>query len=428
MTECLTISRIALSKILKYYLDESKLPLINKLQHFNFINYGYYGGITEVYKPYGFKLIYYDVNSLYPYVALKSMPGINCVYIESINGESLKLNELFGFFHAEIKTNNNLYLGLLPIKTKLGLIFPNGEFEGIWSSEELKFAERNGYKIKIIKGYNFNKIEGVFSNYINELYELKSKSIGVEKAIYKSLLNNLLGRLGMNIIKPITKNVTKEELDFLTCTRKIKTFHKITENDYLITYIPVIDEQICYDHGLDYIKVLSLDKNINLEKNIDVFKDVSIAISAMVTSYARIFMTEIKLEILKMGGNIYYSDTDSIITDTDLTIINKNLVGKEIGQFKKECLIKEGYFISNKTYCLVLEDGETIIKSKGVSDSSLTLEDFKTMYYQSKNIKGIKSHADKNYSKGYVSINEKEIELNFDSYTKREKIYNKNNL
>jgi len=42
MTECLTISRIDLTKYLKYYFNDHKLPLINKLQHFNFINFCYY--------------------------------------------------------------------------------------------------------------------------------------------------------------------------------------------------------------------------------------------------------------------------------------------------------------------------------------------------------------------------------------------------
>jgi len=37
MTECLTISRIALTKFLNYYLKESKIPLINKFKIFNFI-------------------------------------------------------------------------------------------------------------------------------------------------------------------------------------------------------------------------------------------------------------------------------------------------------------------------------------------------------------------------------------------------------
>jgi len=356
------------------------------------------------------------------------MPGINCSYIEIKENIDLDLNNLFGFFYAKVETNNNLYLGLLPIKTSLGLILPNGEFEGVWSSEELKLAKANGYEIEIKKGYNFNKVEGVFTEYVNELYQLKYSTEGAEKAINKSLLNNLLGRFGMNIIKPITKTVTKEELDFILSTREVKSFHEITKNDFLVTYLPLVDEQICLEHGLDFIKVLSKEKNHSIEKNIDIFKDVSIVISAMITSYARIFMSKIKLEILNSGGKIFYSDTDSIVTNIDLNIINSRLVGKELGQFKLEYLIKEAYFISNKTYCLVLNNDKTIIKTKGVLNNSLTLEDFKTMYFKTKNVSGIKSYSTKNYTKGYVSIDEKEITLSHDAYKKREKVFNKENL
>jgi DNA polymerase type B, organellar and viral len=52
-----------------------------------------------------------------------------------------------------------------------------------------------------------NKVEEVFTNYVNDLYQLKSSTEGAEKVINKSLLNNLLGRFEKNIIKPITKTV-----------------------------------------------------------------------------------------------------------------------------------------------------------------------------------------------------------------------------
>ena len=55
MTGGLTISRLSLNLFLKSYLKNSKIPIINKLQHFNFIRFGYYGGITEIYKPHGKK-------------------------------------------------------------------------------------------------------------------------------------------------------------------------------------------------------------------------------------------------------------------------------------------------------------------------------------------------------------------------------------
>jgi hypothetical protein len=149
------------------------------------------------------------------------------------------------------------------------------------------------------------------------------------------------------------------------------------------------------------------------------FKDVSLAIAAAVTSYARIYMSKIKLDILNNGGNIYYTDTDSIVTDKP---IDNALVGNGLGQFKLEYEIKEGYFISSKTYCLVLKDGEIIIKSKGAFSNSLSLNDFIDMY-NGKSVKAMKQNTIVNYEQGSVVIANKEIELNHSSYKKRAKIY-----
>jgi hypothetical protein len=50
---------------------------------------------------------------------------------------------------------------------------------------------------------------------------------------------------------------------------------------------------------------------------------------------------------LSKGGSIHYTDTDSIVTDIPL---DKSPVGDGLGQFKLEYKIKQGYYISNKTY------------------------------------------------------------------------------
>lgn len=424
MTEGLTISRLALNKYLKYYLKSSNIPLINKLNQFNFIYSGYFGGRTEVFKPYGKSLFYYDVNSLYPKVALNKMPGLKCSYKKSFTENGLNLDNLFGVFRAKVKINNN-YLGLLPVKTKLGLTFPIGEFEGVWPTPELKLAKDNGNEIKIIEGYDFEKVPSYFKDYNLELFESKKNSVGTKKLVHKSLLNNLLGRFGLNIIKPLTKIVNNNNLDYLFSTRKILSIKEITKNANLVCYNPIIDPDICSSHGIDYIKALSDNSNINIEKSIELFQDVSIIISALVTSYARVFMFKIMNEILKVGGQIYYTDTDSIITDIRL---DPSLVGNELGQFKLEYEIKEGYFISNKTYCLVLKDGSTVIKCKGIRNDSLSLNDFQSMYYESKNIYATKTTAITNLSKGSVIIEDKKILLQHDVYLKRNKVYNKEGL
>jgi hypothetical protein len=65
----------------------ASLPVINKFNLFNFITEAYYVGITEVYRPYGQDLIYMDVNSLYPYTAIKDYREITYIAIAAIEGE-----------------------------------------------------------------------------------------------------------------------------------------------------------------------------------------------------------------------------------------------------------------------------------------------------------------------------------------------------
>lgn len=124
ITDSLTISRLTLNIYQKIYLKDSKIPII-KGNLYNDIKKAYYGGISEVYKPYGEDLLYYDVNSLYPYVALNPMCGNKYTYLESYSNK-LKLKDLFGFFYCEIETDSN-YLGLLPVHRVEGLIMPNGK-------------------------------------------------------------------------------------------------------------------------------------------------------------------------------------------------------------------------------------------------------------------------------------------------------------
>lgn len=73
-----TISGLALNIFLKNFYKNKTIPLITDTKIFNDIKNAHYGGQTEVYRPEGENLYYYDVNSLYPYVALQDMPGLEC--------------------------------------------------------------------------------------------------------------------------------------------------------------------------------------------------------------------------------------------------------------------------------------------------------------------------------------------------------------
>jgi len=147
MTEALTITRLALNIFFKKFYPNKVIPLINKLFLFNFIKEGYYGGITEVYKPYGKNLIYLDVNSLYPFASLNPMPGSESTYIESLDEQGLELDNLFGFFYAKVITNDQ-YLGLLPLHINNNLILPNGNYLGSGLVKNLNSLKKMAIKLQ----------------------------------------------------------------------------------------------------------------------------------------------------------------------------------------------------------------------------------------------------------------------------------------
>jgi len=298
----------------------------------------------------------------------------------------------------------------------------------MYFSEELKFAKQNGYIVKVKWGYNFERVSNVFTSYVKNLYTMKSKPTNVtQKYLSKSLLNYLYGRYGMDFNKSITKIVDKKTYNELCLTRKITSTPKyITNDDILLTYSCDIDESICNNFNIDINKVIK-DEEINKSspKRDKSFKGVSIPIAAAITAYGRIHINSIKLFILNKGGEIYYSDTDSIVTNIELP---QNLVDPiELGKLKLEYKVTRGYFISSKTYCLITKDNKKkfVAKCKGITKNILTEKDFIDMY-NGKVVDTYVTHSVTDYTEGSVVIEDKEISLTPDNYTKRTKIYSDN--
>ena len=135
-------------------------------------------------------------------------------------------------------------------------------------------------------------------------------------------------------------------------------------------------------------------------------------------------MNKHKINALSKGLSIYYSDTDSLVLDGKLP--SELVHPTELGKFKLEHEVKEGIFISGKTYCLVLKDGTLVKRAKGVDSESLSYEDYLSLL-KDNDVTGIKRSSDKNYSKGSVNIYLENILLKGDSYSRRVKLYDDNN-
>ena len=340
---------------------------------------------------------------------------------------------VFGFFYCRIKTGNS-YLGLLPVRNTKGIIMPNGEWEGWYFSEELKFAQQNGYTIKVLKGYHFDKLDNIFDNYVKHFYRKKLEAKdSIERDVAKRLLNHLLGRFGLHIYKPCTNLVDQNQFNELSQSKNIDSFVNIGDM-YLVTYDNTVSKDICDSFNVDYKNTVINNIKMSQETE-DTFKDVSIALASAVTSYARIFMAKVKLEVLNRGGKLYYTDTDSLVTDIPLPV---KLVGDQIGQFKLQYTIVRGYFISSKTYCIILTDGKPIIKAKGITllkNKEYTIINNKKVNKLDQShfiellngykVESFRLESIRNYSEGYVNLMKPhKIELNGDAYTKRTKIFN----
>lgn len=195
--------------------------------------------------------------------------------------------------------------------------------------------------------------------------------------------------------------MTRKEFERKSVMNKIVSYKEISNDKLLVTYVPGLDYDIITSHNLDFLKVSSKYHDVELQNMVN----ASVVIRAAVTAYARIHMCKLKLNILSKGGQIFYSDTDSIVTDLKLNNILVN--NKKLGKLKLEHSIVKGIFITNKTYCLINSNNQFINKAKGINNSSVNFEDYEALL---KNIpvKGVKRQSKIDWGKGEVRIFDKD--------------------
>ena len=260
---------------------------------------GYYGGRVEIFKMRGENLHYYDVNSLYPSV----MYDFEYPLIENNNLEYVNefIPDALGYYYIKVKVPETEYIPLLPYRDKEGkLLFPQGTWQGWYYSPEVSKAIELGYSVKVLKGYVFKRTDYIFREFVDYYYNIKKHSSGAKKFIAKLMLNSLYGKFGQH--------------------RELDTFEVSEDSPYM--YLPYLN--------LARVKTLSYAKYIHSE------------IAGLITSYARLRL----YSLFERAGkeNIYYCDTDSIITSKELS------TSDALGDIKNEDNIKSFIAINPKVY------------------------------------------------------------------------------
>lgn len=310
-----------------------------------FIRESYKGGRTENYIRKGKKLYYFDINSSYPAAMLELMPAGDPIWWEGKPPERLSKGKYVGFVECDVFVPDTLEIPPLPITDKKGsgkLIFPTGKLSGIWEWSELQMALEVGCRVVKWKRSVWYPGKYLFKEFVEELYRYRDTS----RADYdqgmsdvaKNMGNSLYGKFGMKTLR--------------------KKIYLAEDEDLPENAVPANGDPEC---PVWYAEVESDAPYVMPQ------------ISARVTSLARQRLYRGMLEVQKRGGKVYYSDTDSIITNVPIE------TSTALGAFKDELPAYagklEGEFIAPKLYMLRAPGFEKV-KAKGIEGRLKTIENF----------------------------------------------------
>ena len=152
-------------------------------------NLGMYGGQSSI-----------DINSSYPFVMRDGIfPDMNTYRRVFPKPEFLPelMRKREGAAHIRVKAPNTR-IPFLHYKHGGKLLFPVGEFAGWYTFPEIREALRLGYDIlECYEAAIFEPINGLFTDYINNTYQLKEDP--QTKIMAKLLMNGLSGKMGQRL-------------------------------------------------------------------------------------------------------------------------------------------------------------------------------------------------------------------------------------
>lgn len=311
------------SNAMQIFRSSLKRPLKRTTKNMeDFIRQGYFGGRTEVFKLIARNVDHYDYNSLYPSVMLENkMPVGLPIWTDTyIKGK-------IGFYEASIDYPSSTYIPALPLLRDNKLLFPTGKFSGHFVSCELDRAIEQGARVKVKSGVVFHVGRKIFTDYVNQLYKIKSvsDSKSAQYFIAKIYLNGLYGKFGQN---PEKETIVKT------------SFEEALEKE-LIPYLPEL--------------------GLYKEKNISCAGYLLPHIASWITAKARLKLHDALLAC----KDPYYCDTDSIFATQKFKTCDKTL-----GALKYEGHYEDAIFLLPKLYALKSGSNE-YVKAKGFRQAFL---------------------------------------------------------
>lgn len=295
-----------------------KRPVPRSEDTHEFIRRGYFGGRVERFITKGDKLSYFDINSSYPASMIGNMPAGEAFEWDGEPPERFT-RTMLGFVECDVYVPESTRIPVLPVKIDEKLIFPVGNLSGVWTYPELMMAVSLGARVVNWKHSVWYKPVKLFDDFVLDLYKYRDKSspsynAGLE-AVVKILLNASYGKFGMK-----------------TTRKKIYIYSDPDKPDNAVPAAGGPEALVWY-----------------AEEEVDA-PYIMPQVSAWVTSMSRMRLMKYMLDVLALGGNVYYCDTDSVIADVTLPSSAKlGELKDEIPEFSGQLY---GEFLGPKMYIL----------------------------------------------------------------------------
>ena len=204
--------------------------------------------------------------------------------------------------------------------------------------------------------------------------------------ISKLLMNSLFGRFSMDYKFNTNEVVSGESFDVMTKSNLflIYDFLDLGEENKLVTY-----EKFDNNRVIEYYNDFQESNSAN----------VSIPISAAITAYARIHMSQFKLP--DQNYKLYYTDTDSIFIDKPLP---SSYIGKELGKMKLEYILEKSIFIASKVYGGQIQgEDKSICKIKGYKEK-VSIKDLEKLQIKDEKLELFHEKWFKDLAEGNIQI------------------------
>jgi len=349
ITACYTGASLSKKSFIAKYYKQQKYPIYS-LNNANdkFIRDFYYGGRVEIFHlgkvPQGPKY-YYDFTSLYPAMGMKNLP-----YGEPVWVDHFDVFEHFGFASVLVKSHDDMLhkKPLHGIKENSKLLFRH--FKD-WTpltlfSEELKLGIKSGmYEYAIQGGLTFQSapwMADFFTDAFKRKADAKRDGNPVLAKVWKIVANSGYGFWGIRVQD--RDSIIIQEAD--RCA-----IYPYLQKGKFLNYNEI------GDYGI--MRVLA---------DIPV-TDFNVGVASAISSYSRCRLWSLIDDIESKGKKVYMCDTDSVITDLNISV-HPDLMseymwdgcGDELGSLKNEAddFLKDEGHTKDEIKCLKDESGGMI--------------------------------------------------------------------